>query len=140
MLIFSSYSLPSSTASSPPCFIYCLVYLCVIQWVAFWISCLPRMQEVLNFLLLVQVRGGQLWGTDVYTDDSDLVAGMWFDEKVSTSKLNGYHFMVLICAFCFFFQYLCIQATVAQLLHLPHLLFRSCELWLESYLHKIVSL
>lgn len=24
----------------------------------------------------VQVRGGQLWGTDVYTDDSDLVAGM----------------------------------------------------------------
>jgi hypothetical protein len=24
----------------------------------------------------VQVRGGQLWGTDIYTDDSDLVAGM----------------------------------------------------------------
>jgi len=24
----------------------------------------------------VQVRGGQLWGTDVYTYDSDLVAGM----------------------------------------------------------------
>lgn len=23
----------------------------------------------------VQVRGGQLWGTDVYTYDSDLVAG-----------------------------------------------------------------
>lgn len=26
-------------------------------------------------LLHVQVRGGQLWGTDIYTDDSDLVAG-----------------------------------------------------------------
>lgn len=25
---------------------------------------------------LLQVRGGQLWGTDIYTDDSDLVAGM----------------------------------------------------------------
>lgn len=23
----------------------------------------------------MQVRGGQLWGTDIYTDDSDLVAG-----------------------------------------------------------------
>ena len=27
----------------------------------------------------VQVRGGQLWGTDIYTDDSDLVAGMYVD-------------------------------------------------------------
>lgn len=27
-------------------------------------------------LFFEQVRGSQLWGTDVYTDDSDLVAGM----------------------------------------------------------------
>lgn len=26
----------------------------------------------------VQVRGGQLWGTDIYTVDSDLVAGTQF--------------------------------------------------------------
>ena len=30
-------------------------------------------------MLPVQVRGGQLWGTDVYTVDSDLVAGMLSD-------------------------------------------------------------
>lgn len=29
------------------------------------------------WVLHVQVRGGQLWGTDVYTYDSDLVASMW---------------------------------------------------------------
>lgn len=34
-------------------------------------------------LFYVQVRGGQLWGTDVYTYDSDLVAGMCL---VSTQK------------------------------------------------------
>lgn len=28
---------------------------------------------------MVQVRGGQLWGTDIYTNDSDLVAGMPID-------------------------------------------------------------
>lgn len=29
-------------------------------------------------MLPMQVRGGQLWGTDVYTVDSDLVAGIYF--------------------------------------------------------------
>lgn len=28
----------------------------------------------------MQVRGGQLWGTDIYTDDSDLVAGTCLTE------------------------------------------------------------
>jgi len=32
-------------------------------------------------LARVQVRGGQLWGTDIYTDDSDLVAGMYPNES-----------------------------------------------------------
>lgn len=54
----------------------------------FKISLLPVCKK-LCFLLLVQVRGGQLWGTDVYTDDSDLVAGMWFDEKACSSRLYG---------------------------------------------------
>jgi hypothetical protein len=26
-------------------------------------------------IYIVQVKGAQLWGTDVYTNDSDLVAG-----------------------------------------------------------------
>lgn len=30
----------------------------------------------LNIKYGLQVKGGQLWGTDIYTDDSDLVAGM----------------------------------------------------------------
>lgn len=34
-------------------------------------------------MLHVQVRGGQLWGTDIYTDDSDLVAGMWLYKEES---------------------------------------------------------
>lgn len=29
----------------------------------------------------LQVRGGQLWGTDVYTYDSDLVAGKSYYRK-----------------------------------------------------------
>lgn len=33
----------------------------------------------------VQVRGGQLWGTDVYTYDSDLVAGMCYYRKGAAS-------------------------------------------------------
>ncbi|GAY68287.1 hypothetical protein CUMW_262990, partial [Citrus unshiu] len=30
--------------------------------------------------LFGKVRGSQLWGIDLYTDDFDLVAGMWFYE------------------------------------------------------------
>ena len=33
----------------------------------------------------MKVRGGQLWGTDIYTDDSDLVAG--------TCPKESLHFM-----------------------------------------------
>lgn len=29
----------------------------------------------ISLSIYIQVRGGQLWGTDIYTDDSDLVAG-----------------------------------------------------------------
>jgi hypothetical protein len=29
-----------------------------------------------NISFLCQIRGSQLWGTDIYTDDSDIVAGM----------------------------------------------------------------
>lgn len=36
----------------------------------------------------VQVRGGQLWGTDIYTDDSDLVAGMWWDDSICIFYIN----------------------------------------------------
>ena len=32
--------------------------------------------------MFVQVRGGQLWGTDIYTDDSDLVAGTCLKESL----------------------------------------------------------
>lgn len=40
-----------------------------------WGSLYCGIQSILR-ILFVQVRGGQLWGTDIYTDDSDLVAGM----------------------------------------------------------------
>lgn len=30
----------------------------------------------LVFFWMCQIRGSQLWGTDLYTDDSDIVAGM----------------------------------------------------------------
>ena len=32
--------------------------------------------------MFMQVRGGQLWGTDIYTDDSDLVAGTSLKESL----------------------------------------------------------
>lgn len=40
------------------------------------------------FKLCVQVRGGQLWGTDVYTYDSDLVAGVWNNVALFSTSLN----------------------------------------------------
>lgn len=46
----------------------------------------------------MQVRGGQLWGTDVYTVDSDLVAGMLSDIFCSFLSLLfflGYNFLML---------------------------------------------
>lgn len=51
----------------------------------------------------VQVRGGQLWGTDIYTVDSDLVAGMWNYGKCIVSMdldLNGVGMLVLMLWFC----------------------------------------
>lgn len=82
-------SLPLSNPPPPPCF-----YIFLGLFMCHSVSCIPDfpslcLQEVMNFFLLVQVRGGQLWGTDVYTDDSDLVAGMWFDEKVCSCRLCG---------------------------------------------------
>jgi len=41
---------------------------------------------ILTCCITYQVRGGQLWGTDIYTDDSDLVAGMY---SYNTSKAAG---------------------------------------------------
>lgn len=48
------------------------------------IDALPSFENIYYY---VQVRGGQLWGTDVYTYDSDLVAGMCCCKKVATSFL-----------------------------------------------------
>lgn len=48
------------------------------------IDALPSFESIYYY---VQVRGGQLWGTDVYTYDSDLVAGMCCCKKVATSFL-----------------------------------------------------
>lgn len=47
------------------------------------IDALPSFESIYYY---VQVRGGQLWGTDVYTYDSDLVAGMCC-KKVAASFL-----------------------------------------------------
>jgi len=46
------------------------------------IDALPSFKSIYYY---VQVRGGQLWGTDVYTYDSDLVAGMCYCKMVAVS-------------------------------------------------------
>lgn len=62
-------------------------------------------------MIPLQVRGGQLWGTDVYTDDSDLVAGKsWFV------------FMVLSWIIC--------RTEWSIFLNLPVELFSSHAYWL----------
>lgn len=40
-------------------------------------ACFVFLKYMCSLVFFEQVRGGQLWGTDIYTDDSDLVAGMY---------------------------------------------------------------
>lgn len=52
---------------------------CINKGARLWESLYCGLQSIVKSILrilFVQVRGGQLWGTDIYTDDSDLVAGM----------------------------------------------------------------
>lgn len=86
---------------------------------------------------MVQVRGGQLWGTDIYTNDSDLVAGMpidfFFFLNVIYPNVNN-NLMGL------FWQFSCILVIVAQHHHLLHPPFLNYEQLFEFSPRKIVSL
>lgn len=47
-------------------------------------------QKFFEYFLFLQVRGNRLWGTDIYTDDSDIVAGMLCENKTCLCGLHGY--------------------------------------------------
>lgn len=46
-------------------------FILILLFVFYLLSCFQLLET-----FYLQVRGGQLWGTDVYTVDSDLVAGI----------------------------------------------------------------
>ena len=50
-------------------------------------------------IIFVQVKGAQLWGTDIYTNDSDLVAGRFLSTVASFEIVQKVFLCTNVCFF-----------------------------------------